>query len=844
MSREFNRFLLHVFMLVLILGIFSGCQNNTNQLDAEFSIGFDKSVKVTEGNPFQATITNKGDELSAELQVLIHKNEYESIVYAKEFTIPKNGTKDIYMTIPFYTIQKDIEVEIVTGNRTIYEDTVKVDKFIAPDQPIIAVISDQPDDYKFLNTVSYAYYQMDDEKMKSYSTSYSNYGLSGTVEATDEKRSPVVMYFDGFDDMQELDNLKFFNYMYIGDNTNLKFGEVTESKILDWVKQGGILIVETGEDYKRLYSFLPDSITNFDVESIVKVDKEDLFEKYPLELPLGVAKGSALDYENVLFYKEDNMNMAMYTMMGAGQIINLLVDMNQEAIKSIPSRSVIMDRFLEYTYTQSDVDVYYDYGYSKYGNMLRYIPVDKNPPYLVMAIVFALYILLAGPIMYIVLKIKDRRDLMWIGVPALSFLCLIILYIFGFGTRYNQAIVNTISEINYEDGDNFLTVKTELSVFNNKSGNLKVEWDASEPLENMSENNYYYGGNRSVIGKVTAGTKNKYEVYDSPLWSRINFKVDKTLPMDVNDEGAYVAIDINQDDLTLDVYNKSPFDLETAYVKWGNGYAYVGDIKSEEKLTFKLGMDELYADMYTMLDELRDEYNLYSYMETENEEMRANVELLERSGDRYTGYNHVQTGFDEVELVGINQSPVGYDLAVNGEEPIVFSKNIFTVQSTLDFAEGTWLDLPAGFIVPELAVGKSETQMHNKMIEYRGDSDEVIYVYEESLVKATFNIPDYFDVKKLEMKVHPAYLEYMYWDKNEFSAIDTLQGTVYEIYNPITEAYEEITELEEFFELDSDVYMKDNQITMVIRLDEVIRESIYDGIAIEVPEIRVEGSSR
>lgn len=846
MRRVFNRFLIYAFMLVLMLVVLSACQNNSNRLDAEFSIGYDQSVKVSEGNPFQATITNNGEELSAELQILIHKNEYESIVYAKEFTIPENGTKDIYMTIPFYTIQKEIEIDIVSNKRSIYEDTLKVSKFIAPDQPIIAVISDQPDDYKFLNTVSYTYYQPDYDMVNSYN-SYGAYGTSVTVETAVEKRDPVVMYFDGFDDMQELDNLKFFNYIYIGDNTNLKFGQVTETKVLDWVEQGGVLIVETGEDYKRLYSFLPDSITNFDVESVVQVNKEDLFGKYQMETPLGLAKGTVMDDQNVLFYNEDDQDLALYTMRGTGQIINLLVDMNQEALKGVPSRAAIMDQFLEYTYTQSQVDMngYYDYGYSKYNYMLGYIPVDKNPPYLLMAIVFILYILLAGPIMYIVLKIKDRRDLMWVGVPALSFVCLIILYIFGFGTRYEQPIVNTISEINYVDGDNHLTVATELSVFNNKSGNLKVEWDAKEPLENLSEDNYYYyGGNRSVIGKITAGAKNKYEVYDSPLWSKVDFRVDKTLPMENSPEGDYVTIDIHEDNLTLEVYNKSPFDLETAYVKWGNGYAYVGDIKSKESITLELGMSELYTDLYIMLDELRSQYNLYSYMDTENEEMRANVELLETSRDRYNGYYNVQTGFDEVELVGINRAPVGYELAVNDEEPLVFSKNIFSVQSTLGFTEGTRLDLPAGFIIPRFTVGMSEDQMYNREIEYRGFEEKTVYIYQETLVKATFHIPEYFDAERLEVKVHPAYLEYMYWEKNEFSAVDSLEGAVYEIYNPTSGTYEEVEDLDDFFDLDPDVYIKDNQLIIMIRLDQVVRENIYDGIAIEVPEIRVEGSSR
>lgn len=838
-----------VFLVLVISGILmlGGCQSRSDQLEAEFVLGYDNSVKVSEGNPLTATITNYGEELEAELQVLIHRSEYESIIYAKEFVIPENGTKDVRMALPMYTIQKEIEVDIVVGGRSIYEETLKLNKFIAPDQPIIAVVSDQPDSYKFLNSASYRYYQPDYNKFNThsygpYSSSISSVAIS--EEEYSEKREPIVFFFDGFDEMHDLENLKFFNYIYIGDNTNLKFGDVLEQKMLDWIEQGGTLIVETGEDYKRLYSFLPDSITNFDVEEIKTIQVENLFDKYEVAQPLGLAVGQPIDSENVMFYEEDEEQMAMYTKIGSGQIINLLVDMTQEGLSSQAYRSALIDSFIEVTYNSENgfTDDYY--GYSKYSHMLRYIPVDRKPPYVVMAIVFVLYIILAGPVLYIILKVKDRRDLMWLGVPGLSVFCLVLLYIFGFGTRYDKPIVNSISEIVYEDGNDYLKVNTELAVFNNESGNLKIQWDPKDKFETVSDNFGFYGANRSVKGKITSGSKETYEVFDSALWSKIDFKVDKTLPMAISGDDEFMTINIVEDVIRLDIFNKSPFDLETAYVRWGNSYAYVGDLASQETTTIELTMNEMHADMYSMLDDLRQQYNLYSWGDTDNEEMRANVELLESQNNHYGGPYQAQSGFDEVQIVGINRSPVGYELVVNDEEPDVFSKNIMTIKSTVNFAEGIELSLPAGFIVPGFEVGPFEDKLYYREIEYRGFEEKTLFVYQENVIKATFRIPEYFEVESMGMKVYPAYLEYLYWERNEFNKVDSIEGVTYEIWNPVMGEYEEVPELNDFFDLDPKTYIEDNKIVVMIKLDQAKKDNAYDGVVLQVPEIRLEGRSK
>lgn len=829
-------------LITLMLFSFSGCESELSQLDVELTIGFQGAVKISEGNPVRASIINNGDEFNGELQVIVNQNDMESIIYAKEFQIPENGEKDIQLAIPVYTIQREFEVKIVEGNKTAFEDKVSVSRFISPFQPVVAVISDQPDNYKFFNASQFSQYQADDIMVDTYYNSSS----SDMVEA---KQEVEVFYFDDFEEISKMDNLEFFNYFYIGDHSNLKIGSQLEEDILQWVNNGGSLFLETGEDYKRLYSFLPESITNFSVDEIKTVHKDTIFEKYELQESVQIATGRPIDSTNVGYYNENGLDLAMYTNHGSGQIINLLMDLSQPALNDKSYRSRLIDEFLLRGVNGSDkvVGTTYQYGNDgRYTYMLRYIPSEKKPPYIVMAIVFSVYILMAGPILYIILKQRDKRDLMWVAIPAASIICLLILYIFGFGTRYNEPILNSISTIEYVDGENYLDVYSEIAVFNNEGGDLKVDWASSESLENINDYYNYYNqsSSRDITGKITSGNRNVYEIYDTSLWENVNFKSEKTIPIQTAAEGTFISIDLTEDEVTLNIFNKTPFDLETSYVKWGNSYGYIGELASMEHKEIAIDMTDMSSNLNTLLDQVRRDEGIDRYSRNSfDSELNSNLELLENSSDRYYGWEEtLNLSFDEIQVVGINKSPIGYDILVNDVEPETFNKNIFTVTTQVEFTAGTKLNLPAGFVSPEFLVSEHEgSNSYKGYVENRGYDDQGLFVYGERFIEATYTIPEYVEVEALRLKVYPVFMEHEYYERNEFNNNNSLTDVDYEIYNYQTEQYDKITDIESFFNVDIDKYLMDNQLVFVYRINEIETDQYMNGHALQVPELAVEG---
>lgn len=831
-----------VALLFAVLAV--GCSRSNDQVSMDVTVGFDNSVKVASQNPVLVEITNNGTEINGEVQCIINQDSSESIIYAKEIQIPQGSTKEIHMMIPFYTIQKKVEFRLVVKDKTVYQKEVSISKFISPNQPIVAVISDQPDTYRFFNSVKYNYYNS-----KNYIDYYA--AQSTTEEQNVETVDPVIFYFDSFDEMNAFDNYELFNFIFIGDSQNLNVTQEIEEKILNWVNKGNTLIFETGEDYQRLYSFLPESITNFKVSRIETIQEQVL----TLDMPFSHAVGESIDTLGTFDYIENSISLAKYTQREQGQIINVLVDLSSGNYKNWQFKGQIYDQILSHGVngSQSLANGYYqgaNYVADNLSDLLNYIPNEKRPPYLLISIVLLIYIVLVGPILYLVLLKLDKRDYMWFAIPGSAVTVILLLYIFGFGTRYEKPIMNSVSSIDLNDGDNQIVIDTRFSIFNNKSGDLNIDWGRNEKIDFAVNQNYYnYNSNnpvQEVKGKITEGNRMKYEVYNAPLWGKYDFDSSKVIPLTIENENPFVEFVLDGEIIHMTIHNKTPFDLQTAYVQWGSSMMYIGDLAGNETKAYEFNTSELFYDFYTFTSDIRSKYNLDS-MNTSTDLMNSNLNLLERIANQSYYGNGIMplTGMDAITIRGINLSDIGYDVQVNDKELERFNRNIISIDTHVTFEKGTELSIPANFILPTCFAGISEGLLSVRYPNTYYDGNANINIYEDNIVEFDYSIPTYMDVDKMELTVYPMYLEQDYYEKNGMSSqIQPITNVSYELYNQQTQEYDLIEVLDQPFTVDQASYVNEaNELKVRIVLPATSTDSLkYSGKIIQVPAMTLEGS--
>lgn len=825
-------------------------------VEAEFELGYDGVVKISEGNPLKAKINNMGEGFSGELQIEIHKDGGNKVIFAKAFEMAPNSEKEIDLYTPIYTIQKNFVVSIVADGKKIYSEAIVPKRFISPDHTVIAVVTDQADDYRFFNNLELPNYNVDQEFYGKYQQSMSSSSFGGssmtttaTLEVPEEEfQKTHILYFDSFSELSDQANYDFMDYIYIGDATNLNITSDIEAYIIEWMKLGNTLFIETGADYKKVMSQLPRSLINYDiVESDTKY-----FESiaYGIEINdnISVAQGHInKDVGGDTLVIED-INYGVSTMFGQGNLITLTMDLGDEPFKDHSSGNLLLASIVDIVNFSGDKDLYAqnNYNYDMQYRLGR-IPTEKEPPYYLMVIIFLLYIAVVGPIIYAVFKRIDQRDKLWIAIPAASFVCLIVLYLVGFTTRYTKPITNSISSIEYTDGESYIDVTTELALFNNKNEDVKISWPQTEAIEFASSNDYYYDGpkdNKKLVGKMLIGEKHEYTQYDSPLWTPSYMMGHKVIPFETEFDGDMIRVVIIDDEMTFEVTNKTPLDLEYAFLMFGNSMYKIGDFKAYETVTLTDGYT---GDVYQFFDtEMAP--GLYNDYTAEGRKKQADIDLLRERTENsyYQNMNQISTNM-EAKIYGINRDSIGYEIDINNAETEDFSKNIVTISGEINYVSGETIRLPHGSIQATYNYdnqgGKGDFYMNQDH-----QFGMIAEMYELREAELLYYIPEFIDIEELEFNIGGIYEQMKFYDVyNGYETSQPLKST-FSIFNVVTGDYdvieftEDATDLISTIVLDATDYIEVDSGAVILRFEVYPDNDTFDNVyKMTVPTISVKG---
>lgn len=834
-----------LFASVLLLTIFTGCSSKkeaTGQVEAEITFGYDGTVKISNGNPLVAKIKNNGKAFSGELQIEVEESVMSKIIVAQPFEIAENATKEIVMDVPLHIIQKEFKVSVInSSDELLFEENIKTTKILSPERKVMAVITDTPDAYRFLENIKLYMYSPYAEKyaMSTYPAGNSNM----------EAENIEVLFFDSFDRLDTEEKLGFFNYIYIGHNQSINISDEVEKNLNLWVADGNSIILETGADYKKTNSIMPSSLNPVQISSAEKVDVKDLWYNLTLNKTIDLAKVENKEEGEAITF--DNRQVASLTRIEKGSILTLLVNMGQEPIASWNSKAPFLENLIaSYAHSNEYVDPYY---YSQYQYMAQQVPTEKETPYLFMVITLGLYILISAPILYFILKKMDKRDFAWISIPAMALLCIFVLYLFGSGTRYTKGIMNSISVLTVNAEEESMNVTSDIVIFNNKKGALTIEWDEKEHLKiNNDRNDPYYSYNydpnvneqpKTLSGKLTLGNPRKFEKYNTSLWSSVYITADKTIPFKAD---KMVTVELKDNLISITVKNTTPYVLQDAFVKWGQGFIYIGDLEPGEEKTAAEQIDKaLYSSFETFIDKKMG-LKYFDYSKRPTKEEQNNMRKMELLMQRYV-YNAYQMpnqnkknvlNIEEITLCALNNQDVGYEIVINNEEAERYATNIIEITSKLEFEKGSQVTFPFGIIMP--TVNYYLDDQMNTMGGYEYQSyDQYYRFYEQGIVSLKYHVPESISMTEAIVNLGDVYNEQDYYNKTNGQPA-TPKNVQYQLLNAQTGAWEDVDKAVEIS--DSKYLDSKGDITLRVDLREGQSSNYSYAQMMKVPSISIEGS--
>lgn len=714
-----------VAALILIFSIRNVYAAEEEKIKLKVEAGIDSVYKIGNNVPVNIEIENNLKDINGELQVEVETSQMDQqnnvTIYAQNINISNNSSKNITLNVPIMKYLTKLKVNIVDGKNTVYEKTFSIPGGVNYEGVIIGILSDNYDSVSYMNSIKFPI---------NRNSTIKNVKLN-------EKNLP--------DDSSVLNNL---NVIIINDFDTSKLSENQYEAIKKWINEGGMLVIGTGPSYNKTLSlFKKDNFISGEIGNVEDVVTRALFEVVEDYNSRAVTLSAvSMDIKgSTQPIKEGKFPLLHRIDKGSGVVAIAAFDFGINPIANWSQKGIFTSRLLGMLLPSSYAS---DYNMKMSAmardpylitNTLKNIADLPIPKTKYLAIIFLIYIILAAPINYLILKKLDRREWMWVSVPALSIVFGIFMYIFGFSTRISEPIANIFTSISI-DKNGAAIPKTYASIMTPSKKDVRVETEDGSKITMLPIANYDYMSSTSnskapktINAKVMMGAKNSIEFYQNSIFSSKSIELENTSlqvgKLDCN-------INYSNGVFTGEINNISGYDLEEAYIITSDNYIVVGPLKSGEKKTINEKGDYYNGNIYELTNKIwKNPLNVPNPKTNLSDE---EIVQLRKDEQKRSAINLVFQGdymkVKDPKLVGFASKSQTKDLLVNGKAIKKYEKTVISSEVKLTFRKGNQVEYPLGYIKPQVSANNMKGGYDEMgMMFYGSGAFEVVYQIDSSI---------------------------------------------------------------------------------------------------------------
>ena len=530
-------------------------------------VGYDGQYQVNTPTPVFVTLKNNFDQdVTGELVFNISTDQGNTVSHVVPVEIVSGNEIQLTMNVDgnfgsklnsfqFYegTLEKGNQLD-VTG------DINLVGKSVASSS-VVGIISSDPDTLNFLLFLRGQGYDL----------------------------TTVIMEDDFVAETAEY--LEMFNVLVLNDVITSTWSEQKVDALTDWVAKGGTLLVGGGANYAQTMKAIAD-IVPVTGQNTTTMDDTSVITQFALSEnsldPIQITQGSLTRGESIV--TSNNNPIVARNTVGKGTVFYTAFDLSLKPFSVWEGRTAFIQSLLSESLIPTAVSGGY---YNEDPNWIlqqavQYFPGLKAPPVMLLMLVFAIYVFLIAPILYIILKRVDKREWAWWIIPASAVLTTLIVVYLGAMNKTENYIHNV--DIVEQTGDTTI-VRGISSTFlaSNKDISIDVPSNQYVTLSPNYENgnsNQLRSGKEYVIRydgdhNELQWNNNKYWTTRSFLKSPIVFEKDEMNKIDV-------TIEKRNDQLILVIQNNTGVDLShLSYINGGN-VEVIGELASGESTELPL----------------------------------------------------------------------------------------------------------------------------------------------------------------------------------------------------------------------------------------------------------------
>jgi hypothetical protein len=421
-------------------------------LSMQAEAAFDGYFKYGEWLPVWVQLENNGRDLEAEVRVRV-TGSWGATTFAAPAPLPAGSRK----RIPVYVLPNNfshvLEVELVADDEVLLAQEIPVKS-----QPninyLVGLIAPARGALSFITGAS----------------------LPG------QERPKTLIDLSLADLPERPEGLRSFDTLILDDTDTSSLTPEQKLTLETWVRQGGRLVIGGGAGATRTTIGLPDSILPFAPRGEVEVERlpglADFAGAEPIRVPGPFVVATGDEAKGRTLAAQDGLPLVRERAIGAGFVNFVTLDLTASPFDAWTGTAAFWERLLSPgaaypEWLPPDVSA----RQMKSGQMtyaLSRLPALDLPSIRGLGLLLILYVVLVGPVNYIVLRWQKRLHWAWASVPLITLVFSAGAFGVGYTLRGTDLILNKIAVIEL-GADGAANVTSYLGLFSPARQSYEIE---------------------------------------------------------------------------------------------------------------------------------------------------------------------------------------------------------------------------------------------------------------------------------------------------------------------------------------------------------------------------------
>ena len=437
-------------------GLSAALAQETLPISVEVEVGFGGNARIGNWTPVTVRMENQGSDFAGEVHVLGMRDR--SVRYVADIILPQNSRKRLIIYAPYLTGTPRLHVELVSAGKALASLETRVN-LVGETDLFVGVVGQRTGAWNLLTTLD----------------------LPG-----DSRRVVVAPILpDSFPHRTE--GLEAFDVIVLGDSDVQGLSAPMLDTLEGWVAGGGTLVLPVGPQAGGNMSGLPEQLRPVEITGSVELENNSALERLgqeplPATFPLQVRVSRAVSGH--VLAQEGEVPLAVLSRFGQGRALFLAFDPVAQPLagwvgtprmlkallfQALPPSLILSDqaqgRDSRATMSQG--------GFSSYNAMASF-PALELPSINLLLGLIAGYIVLAGPVNYLVLRRLRRPGLMWVTIPVLVLLFSGSAYFLAVRAKGTDVQASAVSVIQESDSTSWAQVRRMVIVVAPGRGDYRV----------------------------------------------------------------------------------------------------------------------------------------------------------------------------------------------------------------------------------------------------------------------------------------------------------------------------------------------------------------------------------